>query len=223
VRIADGVWEIRLSYVHAHLIADDRGVALVDTGLPGKVDKLCAAIEATGNKVEQLHTILLTHHHADHIGSVADLRARTGATVVAHVLDTPTVDGTEPFSVPHPLLRFAVPIMGGRPKNARVDIQLTEDGPTPVAGVVALHTPGHTLGHVSYLLNRDGGVLFAGDAATTRFGKLRQPPKFVSEDVVDAENSIRRLATLDFNIAVFGHGRHMRGRAIDRFRAYALL
>jgi len=222
VKIADGVWEIRLGYVHAYVVADEKGIVLVDTGLPGKTEKICAAIEATGHKVRQLHTILLTHHHADHMGSLADLKARTGARAVAHVLDAPTVDGTEPFAPPHPLLRFTVPLMGGWPRNAAVDVQLTDDGPTPVDGIVALHTPGHTLGHTSYLLDRAGGVLFVGDAATTWRGRLRQPPRFVCEDMVDVEGSIRKLATQDFDIAVFGHGRHLRGRAIDRFRAYAL-
>jgi glyoxylase-like metal-dependent hydrolase (beta-lactamase superfamily II) len=40
-----------------------------------------------------------------------------------------------------------------------------------VAGIRAFHTRGHAPGHVSYLLYRGGGVLFAGEVASG--GKVR--------------------------------------------------
>jgi glyoxylase-like metal-dependent hydrolase (beta-lactamase superfamily II) len=74
---------------------------------------------------------------------------------------------------------------------------------------------------VSYLLERDGVVLFAGDAASGVGGKVRRTPRMLTDDVAAAHASVARLAGLEFEVAVFGHGNAVRGRAIDRFRELA--
>ena len=99
-----------------------------------------------------------------------------------------------------------------------MDRHLDGDGPTGVTGVTALHTPGHTTGHVSYLLDRHGGVLFAGDVATNLSGRIRRPPKPVTPDMPTNEASMRRLAELDFDTVVFGHGKALVGGAAAKFR-----
>ena len=107
------------------------------------------------------------------------------------------------------------------PEPSPVDHLLTGDSGVPVRGFRAVHTPGHTPGHVSYLLERDGGVLFAGDAASGGGGKVRRTPRMLTDDVATANASVVRLAGLEFEVAVFGHGSAVRGRAIDRFRQVA--
>jgi glyoxylase-like metal-dependent hydrolase (beta-lactamase superfamily II) len=168
--VVDGVFEIGIGYVHAHLIVVDDGVVLVDTGLPGKADRIERALHDVRRTVGDVTTILLTHRHPDHTGSVAELRRRSGARVVAHTADT----------------------------------------------------PGHTAGHVSYLLDRAGGVLFAGDAASGGpGGRVGRSPGPVTDDREKAAASVARLAELDFDVAVFGHGPAVTGRAVDRFRKLA--
>jgi glyoxylase-like metal-dependent hydrolase (beta-lactamase superfamily II) len=90
------------------------------------------------------------------------------------------------------------------------------DGETLPFGAVALHTPGHTAGHLALLLPRGGGVLFAGDAATHL---LRLGVGPVYEDVDEGMRSLRRLAELPFETALFAHGRPLRPHAAERFRA----
>jgi glyoxylase-like metal-dependent hydrolase (beta-lactamase superfamily II) len=91
------------------------------------------------------------------------------------------------------------------------------DGETlPYAGLRAVHTPGHTAGHLALLLPRDGGVLFVGDAATN-FARLSWGP--IYEDVNEGRASLARLAALDFEVAAFAHGRAIRAHAGERFRA----
>jgi glyoxylase-like metal-dependent hydrolase (beta-lactamase superfamily II) len=218
-RIADGVWEVGIGYVHAHLVAVDGGLVLVDTGLPRRAERLAAAVRATGHDLSDVHTILLTHRHPDHTGSVAELRRRTGARVVAHRADVPVITGEQPQPLHSLVMRLTAPLM--RTEPAPVDRVLDGDGPTGVPGVRAVHTPGHTPGHVSFLLDRDGGVLFAGDAAGTLFGRLRRPPKVTTVDMSRAEASIGRLAELEFRVAVFGHGAALSGDAVSRFRDLA--
>jgi hypothetical protein len=45
-QIADGVFEVAVGYVHAHLIVVDGGVALVDTGLPKRSAEIGRALHA---------------------------------------------------------------------------------------------------------------------------------------------------------------------------------
>ena len=84
------------------------------------------------------------------------------------------------------------------------------------SAAIAVHTPGHTAGHLALLLPRDGGVLFTGDAATN-FARLGVGP--IYEDVDEGMRSLRRLAELEFETALFAHGRPLAPRAAERFRA----
>jgi glyoxylase-like metal-dependent hydrolase (beta-lactamase superfamily II) len=108
------------------------------------------------------------------------------------------------------------------PEPVPVDEALTADGPISVPGFTAIHTPGHTRGHMSFLLDRGGGVLFAGDAASgRRNGRIRRAPRMVTEDRAAELTSIARLGNLSFESAVFGHGRAISRGAAQRFREFA--
>ncbi|WP_238009108.1 MBL fold metallo-hydrolase [Dactylosporangium sp. AC04546] len=217
--IVDGVWEVGIGFVHAHLIAAGGGLVMLDTGLPRRADRLADAVRATGHQLTDVHTILMSHRHPDHTGSLAELRRRTGARVVAHAADAPVITGACPLPLHSLVMRLTAPLM--RTEPAPVDEVLDGDGPTGVPGITAYHTPGHTEGHLSFLLDRSGGVLFAGDAAGVLFGRLRMPPKATTANAAAARASIARLAELKFRTAAFGHGAALSPDAAARFRDFA--
>ena len=217
--VLDGVIEIPITYVKAYAVVVDDGVVLVDTGLPGRANKVVAAIEEARRRIGDVHTILLTHWHPDHVGGVAELRRRSGARIVAHAGDASCIAGAE-SRVRSGLLRVAGAIMPS-PEPVSVDEIVTVDGPISVRDFTAIHTPGHTRGHVSFLLDRGAGVLFAGDAATGgRKGRIRRGPQIMTEDPAAQLASISRLAELNFEAAVFGHGRAISHDAAQRFREF---
>jgi glyoxylase-like metal-dependent hydrolase (beta-lactamase superfamily II) len=75
-----------LGHVNCYLLEDERGVAVVDPGLPGDdswnhlVDRLGRAGFAVGD----VHTVVVTHSHPDHFGGAMRLRHESGADVVTH-------------------------------------------------------------------------------------------------------------------------------------------
>lgn len=117
-------------------IGAERGgsVALVDPGDPLPV---LAVMEERG---WQLSAILLTHHHHDHTGGVADLVHRYPVPVYGPAHETIC-------TITHPLRE------GDR-------VHLDELGLT----LEVFDTPGHTLGHIVYY---GGGALFCGDTLFT--------------------------------------------------------
>ncbi|MFB9180183.1 MBL fold metallo-hydrolase [Dactylosporangium sucinum] len=218
-QVADGVFEIDIAFVHAHLVVVDDGVVLVDTGLPRRSARVERALREARRAVGDVRAVLLTHWHADHTGGAAELRRRSGARTVAHALDAPVVSGV--VAAPLTRLQRVTKRITGTPAPVAVDEVLDGDGPFSVAGFTAVHTPGHTAGHVSFLLDRDGGVLFAGDAAAGGATRVRRTPRLMTADTVAANASVARLARLTFEVAVFGHGAAVTASAADRFRDLA--
>jgi integrase/recombinase XerD len=219
LEVAEGVFEIRILFVHAHLVVVDDGAVLIDTGLPGRSGRIEQALGEARRAIGQVRTILLTHWHADHTGNAADLHRRTGARVVAHAKDAEVISGAEPLPL-NRLQRLSARLTG-TPEPVHIDEVLHQDGPFSVPDFTAIHTPGHTAGHVSYLLDRGGGVLFTGDAAAGGRRRVHRSPRAMTADPATAQSSLVRLAETRFDTAVFGHGPAVRGHAADRFKALA--
>ena len=96
-----------------------------------------------------------------------------------------------------------------------IDQPLTAEEILPLAGGFdVIHTPGHCAGQVA-LLWRPGRMLFAGDVCTNVMG-LGDPVGF--ENLNDGRASQRKLASLSFDAAGFGHGAPIAREASTRFR-----
>lgn len=224
---APGVRTLGLRVSQAYLVDLDDRLLLVDAGVPGNAARILAAIRDAGRSPADLGSIAVTHQHADHAGSVAAVARATGAEVHVHALDAPPLrDGRAPVTgtLVGPLGRLGdlgSAFVPRAPLDAAPIARELADGDRigGPAGLRVLHTPGHTPGHVSLLLERDGGTLFVGDAASNLLGRLGRP--IVAADWAAVARSAALIASLDFEVALFGHGPAIRGGAVARFRRLA--
>jgi glyoxylase-like metal-dependent hydrolase (beta-lactamase superfamily II) len=223
MEIVPGVHTIdSLSMGRAYLAVDVDRVTVIDTGLKGSAERVLRAVEAAGRKPQDVRQIVITHHHGDHAGSLAELAERTGAQVMVHALDAPIVRGDRPPPGPSSggLLKPLLARMAQAAPAARVDRELSDgDEIDALDGIQVVHTPGHTPGSIC-LYSPKRRLLFVGDTAANLF-RLRGPIGWFTEDMAQAKESIRKLATLDFEVVFFGHGQLIDKEAALRFRRFA--
>jgi len=118
---------------NTYLVADREGGTAVMIDAGGPVEPLLERIESAGLTLSH---VLLTHHHYDHVCELGAVRERhPDAAVLAHPVEE--VDGTTATLEP-----------GARLKVGDLEIE-------------AIHTPGHTAGMLSLLV--DGTDVFTGD------------------------------------------------------------
>lgn len=176
------------------------GLLLLDTGLPGVTDELEAALRDHGKSFEDVASIVVTHHDADHVGCLASVAERTDALVFAHEDGVPYVEGEEepvksteerPISYP------------GTP----VDVQLVggERFRTVAGPLLAVHTPGHAPGHTSFY-SPESKLLVTADALNVEGDHLVGPRERFTPDMETAWASVERLAELDVDHALCYHG-----------------
>lgn len=206
---------LRFPVGNVYLWADPDGLTLIDTGVPGSGAPIAEAIRRIGRHPAELSTVLLTHFHEDHVGSVAEIVSWGDVEVLAHRADAPFIRGEErgPSAI---LADWERPIwdqvhagMASEPVvPVHIDREL-EDGDIIELGsslsAVAVAAPGHTPGSVAFHLP-EPRVLFTGDTAARMPDGEQVILGVFNADPVGAGASLQRLAALDTSIACFGHG-----------------
>jgi glyoxylase-like metal-dependent hydrolase (beta-lactamase superfamily II) len=138
---------------NCYVIGDDvsREGAIIDPG--DDADLIVTAIEAEGLTIRY---ILITHAHFDHIMASGPLLTATGAPLALHPADRALLTSGG--------LAGWFGLLSSR-HNPHVDVELSDGQELAVGGlrIEALHTPGHSPGHVAFYLARQG-TLFSGDA-----------------------------------------------------------
>ena len=209
------------SWVHPTLVWDEKEDVLIDAGFPGQLEQLREEIERAGVSAERLTRLIFTHQDIDHIGgSNALLALNERIEVLAHEQDAPYILGEKPLIKFSPERRAQITeLMSSLPEqqrrkilegfehpNSRVDRTLTDgERLSYCGGIVVIHTPGHTPGHVVLYLE-SSKVLVAGDGLNISEGRLTGPGPRMTPDLGQATRSLKKLAAYDIETVVCYHG-----------------
>ncbi len=165
-----------------------RDLVVVDPATPyedeqARLLQFLSHLESQGGRVRE---IWLTHHHADHVGAVACIRQAYGVPVAAHPLCAAALAPEIPVD------------------------RLLEDGDVSEVEVAvgqtarwrALHTPGHSRGHLCFFEERLGALL-SGDLVLGFGTVLVAPPEGNMQDYLA---SLARLQQLALGFIFPAHG-----------------
>jgi glyoxylase-like metal-dependent hydrolase (beta-lactamase superfamily II) len=86
IRMQLPVWMPGLGHVNMYGFLDDRGIAVVDPGLPGPQSwkALKRGLHTAGYKPRDVHTVIVTHSHPDHFGGAGRLAKAGNGVLLTH-------------------------------------------------------------------------------------------------------------------------------------------
>lgn len=225
IELAPGLYRVPttpFNAINSFVFVEDSGeLTLVDAGLKGAPKKLLAAVASLGKEPSDVTRIVLTHTHLDHAGGAARMCRETGARVHVHEADTPFARAGEspPVDRRSFTARVLAHLPGGDFDPVEVDQTLADGQLLDVGGgLLVIHTPGHTPGHVA-LLHERSGTLITGDALFNWRG-ITFSPRFFCSDIPMSRETAWRLGDVDYEVAAFMHGPEIRDGAKGRITEF---
>jgi glyoxylase-like metal-dependent hydrolase (beta-lactamase superfamily II) len=181
------------------LIKDERPV-LIDTGFGSDISETLSLIEKSGIQPGDLSLIVNTHFHSDHVGGNYYLQKHYRIPIVAHKWEADLVNHRHPEACTSEWSDQQV-----EPYHVN---ELLSDGDVIRTGsrtLQVIHTPGHTLGHIS-LYEPEEKLLICGDLLQkSDVGWLN----IFREGLASAQiamDSLERIAALPIDRVYPGHG-----------------
>jgi glyoxylase-like metal-dependent hydrolase (beta-lactamase superfamily II) len=192
--------------INCYLVREDDGLTLVDTGMWGAK----AILAAAAKQGAPIRRIVLTHAHADHVGTLDALHAALpDAEVLISARDARPLAGDRSVDADESGTKK---LPGGWKTCTTKPSGLLSPGDR-VGSLEVVAAPGHTPGHIAFLDTRDR-ALIAGDAFQTRGGiavsgivrPLFPFPAFGTWDLPSALRTAVELRALDPSLLTVGHG-----------------
>ncbi|MEM7029460.1 MAG: MBL fold metallo-hydrolase [Chloroflexota bacterium] len=187
-------FQVATDFVNSYILIRENEVAIVDTGIPNNIDKFGDVIQTAGLGWDAVNHIIITHLHGDHVGGLGEVAAEANdATIYAGKVDVLGIDSPRPME----------PLSDG----------------DEVFGMQIIGTPGHTPGHIS-VYDPQASFCVLGDAMVNVQG-LSGPSSRFTADMAEANESVKKIANLKFETALFGHGDPIESGASDAIAALA--
>jgi glyoxylase-like metal-dependent hydrolase (beta-lactamase superfamily II) len=161
------------------LLRGNGRVALIDVGTFSHRDNLLKGLARHGLQPEDVTDVILTHSHHDHSINFV-LFDKATVWIGGHELD---------WSVQEPWGRTPVPELYVRELAASPQVKRLRAGDTVIPGLVAYDAPGHTPGHLIFVLSgNERDVIFTGDAAKNRIELMTREADMTYDPSVTARS-----------------------------------
>lgn len=198
---------INTGMVNVYLIEGKQGWVMVDTGMKNGIKKIEDIIQDRNISYTEIKYIVLTHGHGDHIENIKYFKELTGARVLCHSSILEHIEkGIEVDAIPQTLFgKLLNSLFKMKPFDGVIpDIIFENELDLKEIGLngFALHTPGHSKGSITLLLN--SGHVILGD-------QLRKEGKnyglgMFYEDKGLAIESLKNISKYDFDKIYLSHG-----------------
>ena len=153
-KIGDNLYFVGSAGLSSFLITTPKGHILIDSGLPGAAKGIEDSIAMLGFKPADVKILLNTHAHFDHTGGFAELKADTGAKLIASAADRKALE-TGKYIGSEEVADYDFP-------PVKVDKLVKDGGAVSLGGttLTAHLTPGHTAGCTTWTfpVKIDGAV-----------------------------------------------------------------
>lgn len=212
---------LNLGMVNVYLLKGEKGYILVDTGLKNSHKKIIKALGKLGIKPSEIVLIILTHGHDDHTGSVKALVDLSGAKVLMHNVEYQLMLSGDDGIVG--ITRFGKAMMSITRSMSKNQDEKDKDVKLPftpdilqdeetydlkdfgINGKKTVHTPGHTMGSLSVLL--DDGNVMVGDSMMAMMPWSKPGKPFVGCDMSLTKLSMEKLLSMGCKTFHLSHGR----------------
>lgn len=197
------------------LIHQNRNLFLIDTGFLGFGKRILKKIFKIGKQPRDLKLIVVSHAHIDHFGGLHELDTYTNALVGCHKLEYEAVSsGSKNISPPvtrsgrilTSLANFSLPFM--KTQGVTPQLHLGDETSLEEFGLngKVIHTPGHTGGSVSIVL--EDGSAFTGDLIMGKTPVNKKPSLGAfAENLSDLRNSWIKILRAGAKIIYPAHGK----------------
>jgi len=201
--VLDDVYQLALlprAGINAYIVGD----ILVDAGLSFHGGAVIKAL-----KGRPIGTHVVTHAHGDHVGGSRKVSDALGVPVWCGAGDADAVSAGRPVAASRAQSLF-------RWKPVDVARELRE-GDELGSGFTVLDAPGHSPGQIVLWRERDRTLICADVFLNMNFYTaipgLNEPPRAFTVDLARNREAARRLAELEPDLVLFGHGRPLRDSA----------
>ena len=250
-QIRPGLWVIpvpipmnSLRYVLVYVFATPRGAYLIDAGwnTDEAFDALTDGLKQAGFAMSDVRGVMVTHIHPDHYGLAGRIREASGAWISLHPADAKLIDSR--YLEPADLLKLVSASLtrAGAPQSELAGISeasmpvrefvdpthpdvLLEDGDRPdVPGwnLRAIHTPGHSPGHLCFYL-AEQRLMLTGDHVLPRITpNISYHPQSGPNPLGDFLDSLDKVAREDVELVLPAHEHRFVGLSgrVDALKAH---
>ncbi len=177
-----------------YLVDAGGSLVLIDSGVGVDTEKIVKNVRDAGYNPKDIEYLIGTHKHIDHIGGNRFFKDSFNCKVIMHKLDAEAVESGDQLTT-------GAQLYGVKLRPCKVDMKISQTTSLTVGQLtfMLLHTPGHTPGSISVLLEKEGKrILFGQDV----HGPIE--PSWGS-DVNQYCKSMKLLLSLNADILCEGH------------------